>query len=210
MTTGAASLGDERRLVQRMLAGDERAFGDFFDANFPVLFRFALRRVGGDEDVAEEVVQRTLCAGIDRIATWRGEASLLTWLCAICRRQIVDHHRRLGRTAGQIELDEDLPEVRAALESILTGAPDPEGHALRREMAALVHAALDVLPPHYAEVLEWKYLEDASMKEIASRIGTTAKAVESLLTRARAAYRDALGTLVAARGPQVARGGLHG
>jgi len=193
-----------------MLAGDERAFGELFDGTFPVLYRFALRRVGGDEDVAEEVVQRTLCAGIDHLVSWRGEASLLTWLCAICRRQIVDHYRRRGNAAGRVELDEDLPEVRAALESILTGAPDPEGHALRREMAALVHAALDALPPHYAEVLEWKYLEEASMKEIASRIGITAKAVESLLTRARAAYRDVLGTLVAARGLGTVRGGLHG
>ncbi len=192
-----------------MLAGDERAFGEFFAATFPVLYRFALRRVGGDEDVAEEVVQRTMCAGIDRLDTWRGEASLLTWLCAICRRQIADHFRRKGRTAGRVELDEDLPDVRAALESILTGVNDPEGCALRRELAELVHAALDVLPPQYAEVLEWKYLEEASMKEIATRVGKTAKAVESLLTRARTAYRDAFGTLVVARDARPAGGGSH-
>lgn len=210
MIAAEGGRGDERRLVQRMLAGDERAFGELFEGAFPVLYRFALRRVGGDEDVAEEVVQGTLCAGIDHLATWRGEASLLTWLCAICRRQIADHYRRMGRAVGRVALNEDLPEVRAALESILAGADDPEGRALRREMAALVHAALDVLPPHYSEVLEWMYLEEASMKEIASRIGTTAKAVESLLTRARAAFRDALGTVVAAQGFRPAGGGSNG
>jgi RNA polymerase sigma-70 factor (ECF subfamily) len=200
----------ERRLTQRMLEGDERAFEEFFSGYAHPLYRFALRRSGGNEDLAEEVVQRTLCSAIDGIATWRGDAQLFTWLCAICRRELADHFRRQRRIPVSVELTEDSPEVRAALESVLTGAEDPERHALRREVIALVHITLDHLPPHYARVLEWKYLEDTSMKEIASRLGSTSKAVESLLTRARTAYREALGAVLRGHPSRAFEGGAHG
>ena len=196
----------ERRLVARMLAGEERAFDEFFERSFRPLYRFALRRVGGDADTAEDVTQRTLCTAIDKLASWRGEAQLLTWLCAICRREVANHFRRERRAGATVELTEDLPEVRAALESALTVAEDPEGSTLRQEIVALVHVALDHLPSHYAQLLEWKYLEDVPVKEMADRVGSTEKATESMLTRARIAYRDVLGALLAGR-PATARGG---
>jgi RNA polymerase sigma-70 factor (ECF subfamily) len=200
----------ERRLVARMLAGEERAFDEFFGASFRPLYRFALRRVGGDANVAEDVAQRTLCAAIDKLASWRGEAQLLTWLCAICRRELADHFRRERRAGVTIELTDDLPEVRAALESALAEPADPERDTLRQELTALVHVALDHLPPHYARLLEWKYLEDAPVKEMAGRLGSTPKAVESMLTRARNVYRDVLEALLAGR-PATTRGGTgHG
>jgi DNA-directed RNA polymerase specialized sigma24 family protein len=58
-----------------------------------------------------------------------------------------------------------------------------------------VHLVLDALPAHYANALEWKYLEELSVAEIAGRLGLGEKAAESLLTRARAAFRDAFTTL---------------
>lgn len=199
----------ERRLVQRMLAGEERAFDAFFGAYFPPLYRFALTRVGGDADLAEEVVQRTMCTAVDKVEGWRGEAGLLTWLCAICRREIASHFRRLHRAPSPVELTEEMPEVRAALESLHTASDDPEVRAMRRELVALVHVALDRLPPHYAQILEWKYLEGASMKEIAVRLGSTPKAVESMLTRSRGAYREALGALLHGFGPHLVGGGVR-
>jgi len=203
-------LADERRLVARMLAGEELAFDQFFDTCFRPLYRFALRRVGGDASAAEDVAQRTLCAGIDKLASWRGEARLLTWLCAICRRELADHFRRERRAGSTVELTEELPEVRAALESASTEPESPERSALRSELTALVHVALDHLPLRYAQLLEWKYLEDVSVKEMAARIGSTPKATESMLTRARNVYRDVLEALLAGC-PATARGGTgHG
>ncbi|MEW6336821.1 MAG: RNA polymerase sigma factor [Acidobacteriota bacterium] len=200
----------DRRLAGRMLAGDERAFDEFFMASFRPLYRFALRRVGGDEDVAEDVAQRTLCAAIDNLAAWRGEALLLTWLCAICRRELANHFRREHRHGVTVELVEDLPEVRAALESALGETDDPERLTLRQELIALVHVALDHLPPSYAQLLEWKYLDEVSVKEMADRTGSTAKATESMLTRARIIYREVLRALLAGQ-PATARGGTgHG
>ena len=199
---------DDRRLVRSMLAGDERAFDAFFGRYFPPLYRFALARLDGDGDLAEEVVQRTMCNGIDRVATWRGEARLLTWLCAICRREIANHFRKADRAPSLVELSEEMPEVRAALESLRGEDSNPEVLAVRSQIKGLVHVALDRLPSHYALALEWKYLEGLSMKEIATRFGSTSKAVESLLTRARGAYREALSALLQGCAVEGLRGGV--
>ena len=60
---------------------------------------------------------------------------------------------------------------------------------------------LDELPSHYADALEWKYIDEISVHEIAARLGLGAKAAESLLTRRANAFRDAFRTLAAAARP---------
>jgi RNA polymerase sigma-70 factor (ECF subfamily) len=181
----------DRALVEKLLARDERAFAEFFDAYAPRLFRFAMRRAG-DQDVAEEITQTTLIAAVARLNTWRGEASLFTWLCTIARRQLVDHWRRTARQPELRPLDDD-PDVRAALESLAAGG-DRAGAADtwldRRRLAERVRITLDYLPDRYGDVLEWKYLQGLSVNEIALRLASTPKAVESMLTRARQAFRE--------------------
>lgn len=175
----------DRFLVARLLRGDEEAFTEFFDRNFAPLYRFALPRLGND-DAAEEVVQATLCRAVRKLASYRGEAALLTWLTTICRREIATYFERRKKVPPMIDLSDDLPEVRAALESL--GA---EATLQRREVARIVQLVLDRLPGRYSDALEWKYIDGFSVAEIAERLALAPKAVESLLTRARAAFRDA-------------------
>lgn len=179
----------DRTLVRKMLAGDERAFDEFFADYFPRLFRFALLRLR-DEDAAEEVAQATLVQAVRKLHTWRGEAALFTWLCTICRREAGAWAERTAR-AVHVPLADDDPDVRAVLDSLAAGLDGPEAAVLRGDLGRLVQAALDVLPVRQSRVLEWKYLEDLSMQEIAVRLETTPKAVESLLTRARDGFREA-------------------
>jgi RNA polymerase sigma-70 factor (ECF subfamily) len=184
------------RLVRRVMAGEEAAFAELFDGYFPILYRFAMARTGHDADAAEEVVQATFCKAIPKLGTYRGEASLLTWLCTFCRHEISDYYRRSGTANREVELIEDQPEIAAALQSLAASVgAGPEGSLLRGEIARLVHVALDQLPHHYAHALEWKYAEGLSVEEIAGRLGLSLKATESLLTRARAAFRDGFATL---------------
>ena len=78
----------DKALVRRLVAGDEAAFRQFFDAHFPRLYRFALRRTGGDHDAAEEIAQKTLINAMRKLHGFRAESTLFTWLCAICRREV--------------------------------------------------------------------------------------------------------------------------
>jgi RNA polymerase sigma-70 factor (ECF subfamily) len=176
--------GSERELVRRMLGGDEGAFDEFFGDYFPRLFRFAVLRLR-DPDAAEDIVQTSLIAAVRHLGSWRGEATLFTWLCTICRREIGAWEKRTSRRVT-VSIAEDDPGLRAALESI--GA----------DTGRIVQLVLDHLPPRYSRALEWKYLEDLSVDDIAARLRCTPKAAESLLTRAREAFRDAFAAVQAA------------
>jgi RNA polymerase sigma-70 factor, ECF subfamily len=185
-------------LVRRLLAGDEAAFDTFFSLYFPRLFRFALARLGGDEDRAEEAVQAALAKAVSRLSSYRGEAALATWLTTFCRHELwAVLSARPGLTVGLCEED---GEVRAALETLAAEQDGPEQRAKRRELARRVHAALDWLPPRYAQALGWKYLEELPVATIARRLELSEKAAESLLTRARAAFREAFAQLEPAGG----------
>ncbi len=182
----------DKAMVSRMLAGDEAAFEHFFDTYFSRLYRFAVTRLDNDADAAEEVVQATLCKAIAKLATYRGEAALFTWLCTFCRHEIGAHYGRHRRTAHETPLIEDSEDVRAALESLGAASADgPDERLRRRELARLVQMTLDYLPDRYGDALEWKYIQELSVQEIAARLKVSPKAAESLLTRAKEAFRDA-------------------
>ncbi len=174
-----------------MLAGDERAFQEFLQEYFPGIYRFALSRVGRDAEIAEEVAQSTMIKAVRKLATYRGEAALFVWLCTFCRHEISAYLQKLQRVPDPIGLIEDLPEIRAALDSLaVSGTDGPEDALRRKETARWVQVTLDHLPRHYGQVLEWKYMHELSVKEIARRLELGPKAAESLLTRARQAFRD--------------------
>jgi RNA polymerase sigma-70 factor (ECF subfamily) len=181
--------GSDRELVRRMLDGDEGAFDEFFADYFPRLFRFAVLRLR-DQDAAEDLVQNSLISAVRNLAAWRGEATLFTWLCTICRREISAWEKRTSRRVV-VPLAEDDPGLRAALESIGAAAEAPDAGLARADTGRIVQLVLDHLPPRYSRALEWKYLEDLSVDDIATRLQCTPKAAESLLTRARDAFRDA-------------------
>jgi RNA polymerase sigma-70 factor (ECF subfamily) len=178
-----------------MIAGDERAFEDFSDNYIPILYRFASRRLDRDRELTREIVQSTVCKAIAKLSTFRGEAALTTWLCACCRTEIAGYFRRKSRPIREVELPED--DITLDTPWSLASLEGPEQDLLRKEAADLVHIALDSLPAHYGRALEWKYLEGLSVKEIAGRLEVGPKAAESLLTRARLAFRDGHSRLVA-------------
>ena len=184
---------DDRQLVSAMLTGDERAFTTCFEIYFPRLYRFALPRLNRNVDTAKDVVQATLIKAMRKLGDWRGDASLFTWLCQICRREIADHLRSQQRRSSKVVLLEDSEEVRAALENIeAPAADDPLRRADSAELKRLVHAVLDRLPQRYGEALELKYVEGHSVEEIGERLGIGQTAAQSLLARARVAFREGL------------------
>jgi RNA polymerase sigma-70 factor (ECF subfamily) len=185
--------GSDQSLVQAMLAGDEQAFRLFFEQYFPRVFRFAAPRLGGDQDAAKEVVQGTLIKAIRGLPSYRGEAALFTWLCQICRREIVDHLRASRRRAERVVNIEDSSEVRAALEALEAPAEyEPQQSYSEGETRALIQSVLDRLPSRYGDVLEWKYVEGRSVEEIGQLLGCGHTAAQSMLARARTAFREAL------------------
>lgn len=195
---------ESTELIAAMLKGDERAFTAFFDSYFPRVYRFALPRLGGDADAATEVVQATLVKAMRKLADFRGDASLFTWVCQICRHEVVDWLRAERRHSDKVVLMEDSPELRAAVESIAApGMEEPASRYSQAETRRLVRSVLDRLPPRYGDALEMKYVEGLSVEEIGVELGIGTTATQSLLARARVAFRDALESVFGAAAQDV-------
>ncbi len=197
---GSIQLSRDRRLVKGILSGDERALRHFFDEYFPRLYRYARHRLRNEADV-DDVVQVVLAQAARRMETYRGEATLLTWLVQICRHEISRQLKQSTRDADMMMpfLNDEL--LRSVVESIeMDPACDPEASSRRIELISLIQFALDQLPEHYARALELKYVEGFNSREIAEQLNTTDEATQSLLARARRAFREVCGdALQAAR-----------
>jgi len=176
---------DDLKLARQVAARDRLAAERFFDEYFPRLYRFVARRV--DDSACEDVVQETMIKAMKNLEKYRGEAALFTWLCQISRHEISDHFRRHGRQDRLQTSLEDDPQFRAALESLESGTLDDDE---RIAIEQVVQLTLDYLPEKYSRLLEWKYLEGLTVEEIAGRMNTGMVAVQSLLARARRAFRE--------------------
>jgi len=180
---------DEKHLVARMRGGDQRAFDEFFEAHAPRIAAFAARRARLDSAALEDVVQVTLIKAVKSLDSFRGECSLFTWLCGICRNHLAD----IRRTAARQPSTQSLEELEAAKPSVtlpeLTTSRDPlEESAVDSERSA-VRRAVNRLPASYAEILELRYGDELTLLEIARTLRLSESATESRLIRARQAFR---------------------
>lgn len=182
---------DERDLVGRMRRGDERAFHEFFDAYASRLAAFAARRSSLDSSAIEDVVQMTLINAIRNLAGFRGQSALFTWLCQICRNNLADLRRRAARQPRAQSLEELANERPLATVVELTDFRDPLDECETDSTRGAVRRIINKLPAHYARILELRFGDELTVPEISRTLQMTEDAAESLLTRARQAFRVA-------------------
>jgi RNA polymerase sigma-70 factor (ECF subfamily) len=181
---------DEHDLVTRMRRGEQRAFDQFFDAYADRLGSFAARRSALDASAIEDVVQMTMINAMRSLASFRGESSVFTWLCQICRNQLADARRKAARRPQMQSLEQMTEEKPLAKVVQLTDFRDPLDECLADGMRSAVRHAVNLLPAHYARILELRYGDELTVPEIARVLQISESAAESQLVRARQAFRS--------------------
>lgn len=181
---------DDRKQARELLAGNEDDFKRFFDAYFPRLYRFAIERLSGDHQATQEVVQSTLSRSLLNLDKYRGESALFTWMCSICKNEIYDFQKARAKYEQTIILESELPDGDSASLPQEENLPDqPEDLYARDQSTRIIHMILDSLPADYGNVIEWKYIEGLSLKQIAERLDLSHSATQSILYRARMAFQ---------------------
>lgn len=184
------SSDDQSSLIRALKQRDRSAWSAVVDRHLKELYGFVFHLVGGDRAIAEDLNQETWLEaldGIDQCDATRG--SFRNWLFGIARRRVALYYRRralAGNTTslgGQFEPCADWSDISVLPEDVLEQV----------EQKAVVRAAILVLPDDRRKALVWKYVDGLSVEAIASRIGRTTKAVESLLSRARGQVQVLLG-----------------
>lgn len=180
----------DRVLVSRMLAGEQRAFDEFVSVSAQRLAAFTARRSALDPASLEDVVQNALIKAVLNLSQYRGEAALFTWLSEICRHELADVTRKAARRPAHISLFE--PDGTQATVTQLR-APEHWEPAAQVDTAmrrGAVMRVLESLPARYAQALEAKYGDGLAVEDIARLLGLSTIAAQSLLARAREAFRS--------------------
>ena len=181
---------DEQAGLITALKGRERsAWSVAVDQHQHEVYGFVFHLAGGNRAVAEDLSQETWLEaldGIDQCDATRG--SFRNWLFGIARRRVALYYRRRMRGGNPTPQDDPFERaIELAGTSIL-----PENVLEQVERTSVVRAAMLALPEDQRKALIWKYTDGFSVDAIAARMGRTAKAVESLLSRSRQQMRALL------------------
>jgi RNA polymerase sigma-70 factor (ECF subfamily) len=176
-------LADERALVERVRAGEPRAFEMLVRSHQHRVFGVAARMLGNAAE-AEEVAQEVFLRVHRAIADFRGEAKLSTWLYAITSRLCLS---RLGGGERRV-----AREGEEALTRLASGEADPAAALERSELEGALHRAIAELPEDRRVVVVLRDLEGLAYEEIAAALELPLGTVRSRLHRARMDLKDKL------------------
>ena len=143
-------------------------FRALYDCALPVVYGYLLRRCGGPEQAAD-LTQETFLSAVRALHAGTVVEAPIPWLVSIARARLVDHYRRA----------EVRSRIRPIPRAIEMGSP-----ATTRAEVTLV-SALQSIPDHYRLALVLRYVDDLPLDEVATHLGKSAAATESLLARAR-------------------------
>jgi len=186
---------NEKELALRAQAGDFNAFAELIGTHKNRIYGLARKLSGNDQD-AEDIVQDTFLKAIDKINQFRLEASFGTWLYTIA----LNESRALFAKQKQSDLkpiEEYLPEGHSGSHETgdhhrLFDWRDPGSVLESEELRNTIDRHIADLPYKYREAFVLRYVEELSVKEVARAINESEAATKSRILRARLALRDQL------------------
>jgi RNA polymerase sigma-70 factor (ECF subfamily) len=175
----------EAALVERARGGDVEAWSRLYQDHFDRLHRHVAYLVG-EAHATEDIVQETFAHAVVGLRSYKGDATLLTWLKGIAHNLVRRHWRSHARSARALD----------RLERSAHGLPvDPENVYLRQRHAEVLLGVLDTLPAPLREAFVACDLRELPPAEAAAELGISLNNLRVRATRARARIRDALARL---------------
>ena len=169
----------DAELIAEVQRGDPRAERTLYDAHVDRIYRLAWR-MSGDETLARDFTQDTFIRAFERLAEFRNDSSLATWLHSIAVSVILNGLKKVKRIHGREIGGDELPEL-----SLPTREAEPDlKYRLRR--------AIDGLPDGYRTVFVMHDVEGYTHEEIGTALGIQAGTSKAQLFRARARLRTEL------------------
>lgn len=168
-------------IVQDVLSGRKGAATAFYKAFAPKLRRYLLVKL--PEGEIEEILQDTFLSAFDSLPLYRGESSVMTWLISIARHEVADFYRKRY-------IRQAVEKTAPLFENMVSEVLSPEFVLEKQKIEKRFFATYHGLAKQYQDVLSYRYELSMSVKEIAVRMDLSFKATESLLFRARLAFRE--------------------
>jgi RNA polymerase sigma-70 factor, ECF subfamily len=173
----------ERELVRAILQKDRKATARFVAEYADAVYGYVRHRLAPRTDLVDDIVQDVFLAALGNLSSFLGSAPLRLWLLGIARHKVETYYRQ--RLREPESLDDGGAHAAPVTEGTLIDA-----RIDRDRLEAKMQRVLRQLPEPYALALLWRYWESRTVRDIAEATGKTEKAIERLLARARARFRE--------------------
>jgi RNA polymerase sigma-70 factor (ECF subfamily) len=172
---------DIEDLTRRMSAGDEAAYRQFYDAYYHRLSRYLLVVATGNEEAAAEALESTLLRVVRHIRVFAREEVFWSWLTVLARTAFRDQSRKRNRYLAFLERFTRHAQIEEA---------GPDSREADARMQNALSSSLATLPDDERQLVEWKYFERRSVRDLADAFQTSEK--ESRLVRIRRKLKETL------------------
>jgi RNA polymerase sigma-70 factor, ECF subfamily len=181
--TVGSTTGEDSALVAAVLRKDRKATAEFVARHADSIYGYVRSRLAPRYDLADDLVQEVFLAAWENLGQYRGTGPLLGWMMAIARHKVENHYRERLHAPVSIEISNGGPASAVAV-------PEFQESLERDQLRERTWRVLADMPEPYRLALIWRYWEKAPAREMAQKTGRTEKAIERLLARARAEFRE--------------------
>ena len=165
--------------INKAKQNDQIAFNFLLDSFWNDVYAFQLKRTQNEND-AEDITIQTFSKAFDKIHTYNEEFKFKTWLITISKNIHIDLVRRQKKSIRNTSKDNDDQYLE-----IIDDSPSPEDKIITEQNLAKLLRDIKKLKPHYQEVINLRYFQELSYKEISEELKEPINNVKVKLLRAK-------------------------
>ncbi|GAA3624485.1 RNA polymerase sigma factor [Flavivirga jejuensis] len=165
--------------IQRAKENDQKAFNYLLDIFWDDVYGFQLKRIQNEND-AEDITIQTFSKAFDKIETFDNAFKFKTWLITISKNIHIDLLRKEKNSIAQVTSKSD-----SDIFQILDESPSPEDKLITEQHLAKLLRDIKKLKPHYQEIINLRYFQELSYKEISKELDEPINNVKVKLLRAK-------------------------
>lgn len=166
--------------IEKAKKGNQAAFKFLLDTFWPEVYNFLLKRTKNDND-SEDIAIQTFSKAFDKIDTFDEKYQFKTWLITISKNIHIDILRKKNSSVSV----ETTKEQEAKVYAVADDNPTPEDEIIRQQNLAKLLRDIKQLKPKYQEVINLRYFQELSYKEISEQINEPMNNVKVKLLRAK-------------------------
>ena len=165
--------------IKRAKENDQKAFNFLLDTYWDDVYGFQLKRIQNEND-AEDIAIQTFSRAFDRIETFDENYKFKTWLITISKNIHIDLLRKEKNSISQVMSNDDK-----SVYQILDESPSPEDELISEQHLAKLLRDIKKLKPHYQEIINMRFFQELSYKEISVQLKEPINNVKVKLLRAK-------------------------
>ena len=166
--------------IKKAKKGDQISFNYLLDTFWSYVFNFQLKKIENEND-AEDITIRTFSKAFDKIDTFKEEYKFSTWLISISKNVYVDYMRKRKNLIQTITTTKEQEEAQ----HIIDDSPSPEDKIIREQNLEKLLKDIKQLKPKYQEVIQLRFFQELSYKEISEQLGDPINNIKVKLLRAK-------------------------